>query len=81
MMPRLDFAATAEADADIADLVIRVWKSGQDTMAMAKAIRVRAEVMGEPVPHLSAAQAHAHNVLALYRDTIHALRQREATHA
>jgi len=77
----LRISSSSEIEAQVRDLVLRVWKSGQDTVAIAKAIRVRAEVMREPVPAISIAQAYAANVIARHQDAIHAARQQEAQRA
>lgn len=66
----------------ISDMIIAGWNSGHDTMAIAVTVRKHLFDEGRySLPTEFEAQAHAHNVLALYRDTIHALRQREAAHA
>ena len=66
----------------ISDLIIAKWRSGFDTVDIAHAVQKHLFGAGVRVlPTISEAEAHAHNVLALYRDTIHALRQREVAHA
>lgn len=62
------------------DLVVRIWNSGQSSIEAAMAIRVLAESLDEPAPALSLAQAYAANVIARYRDALHAQRHQSTTY-
>lgn len=77
----LRISSSPEIERQAQDLVLRVWKSGQDTVAAAKALRLHAEVEREPLPALSLAQAYAANVIARHQDSVHAARQQEAQRA
>lgn len=77
----LRISSSPEIEAEARDLVLRVWKSGQSTIEAAQALRVRAEVMREPLPSLTIAQAYAANVIGRHQDDLYAARQQEAQRA
>lgn len=77
----LRISSSPEIEGEVRDLVLRVWKAGQSTVEAGKAIRVHLEVLREPLPSLSLAQAYAANVIGRHQDALYAARQQEAQSA
>jgi hypothetical protein len=76
----LSISSSPEFEREAKSIALRVWKSGQSTIEAAMAIRVLAESLDEPAPALSLAQAYAANVIARYRDALHAQRHQSNTY-
>jgi len=77
----LRISSSPEIEREACDLVLRVWKAGQSSYQAALAVRVRAEVMREPIPPLSLAQTYAANVIGRHQDALYAARKQEAQRA